>query len=409
LDPFQKPGTILKQIDRKAQARILTIVVFAQFVGISLWFAGNAVMTDLQRELNMGDAILGHLTSAIQLGFILGTLVFALFTLSDRFSPSKVFFVCALAGAISNAGVYFAPDFTFLMLFRLITGFFLAGIYPVGMKIASDYHLKGLGKALGYLLGALVVGTAFPHLLKTLTQALPWRYVILITSVLATMGGFMVLLFVPDGPFRKKSHQLDLMALFTVFKGKEFRSAAFGYFGHMWELYTFWAFVPVILGTYLQFHPSVDFDISLFSFLIIGIGAVGCVFGGHLSLSLGSKFVAFIALFVSGLCCLLSPLFFQLPVLLFFLFLFIWGFSVISDSPQFSTLVAKTAPKESIGTALTIVNSIGFAITIISIQLVSFMSTFIDHRYLYLVLAIGPVVGLFAMNLKIRNSDIAQK
>lgn len=377
---------------------ILPIIVFSQFAGTSLWFAGNAIIGNLQDAFQLSENITGHLTSVVQFGFIAGTLIFALFTISDRFSPSKVFFVCAILGAISNLSIYwFANGFISLLVLRFTTGFFLAGIYPVGMKISADWHEKGLGKALGYLVGALVIGTAFPHLLKAYTQDLSWKYVLFFTSGFAAVGGFLILFFVPDGPYRKKSKGLDLSAFFRVFQDRQFRSAAIGYFGHMWELYAFWAFTPLILETYVSQHPLADLDISLCSFWIIGIGGISCIVGGYLSQSLGSAKVAFISLLISGVCCLISPFLFQIPSSLFLILLLIWGMSVVSDSPQFSTLVAQTAPKTSTGTALTIVNCIGFAITIASIQLISVLQIKLDYRFLYLVLAIGPIIGLFSI------------
>ncbi len=382
---------------------ILPIIVLSQFAGTSLWFAGNAVIADLQLKLGLQAAALGHITSAVQFGFILGTLVFAVLTISDRFSPSRVFFVCAIAGAAANLAVYlFASGFYALMAFRVLTGFFLAGIYPVGMKIASDHHAQGLGKSLGYLVGALVLGTAFPHLLRRFTAGLSWEYVFIFTSIFASIGGVLVLLFIPDGPYHKRSAKPDFSAFFKVFQKPDFRAAAFGYFGHMWELYTFWAFVPVMLAVYNQMHPA-EVGVSLWSFFIIAIGGLACVIGGYLSLRVGSARVAFSALLGSGLCCLLSPLAFALPEAMFLIFLLLWGMFVITDSPQFSTLVAQRADKAVVGTALTIVNSIGFAITIVSIQVTNSLVSVVAPRYLYLILLIGPLFGLWAMYSQVRR------
>jgi len=195
-------------------------------------------MNDLVQAFNLPDNALGHLTSVIQLGFITGTLVFALLMIADRFPPSRVFFVSALLGSIANLGIAWGENsFSSLLGLRFITGFFLAGIYPVGMKIAADYYQAGLGKSLGWLVGALVFGTAFPHLLQVFSGTLEWTMVIYITSTLALLGGTMILLLVPPGPYRKAGTQVDLTAWFKVFKDKKFRTAAFGYFGHMWELY----------------------------------------------------------------------------------------------------------------------------------------------------------------------------
>lgn len=378
---------------------VLPIIVISQFCCTSLWFAGNGVMNDLVNAFQLNATALGYLTSSVQLGFIAGTLIFALLTIADRYSPSKVFFVCAIIGSLFNLGVIIESNTVFSLLsFRFLTGFFLAGIYPVGMKIAADYYQKGLGKSLGFLVGALVIGTAFPHLLKGLTIGFPWRVVIIFTSCLACLGGLLMLLFVPNGPYRKSNQKFDFSAWLKVFKIKKFRSAAFGYFGHMWELYAFWAFVPVILKNYSVTHPNVTFNIPILSFIIIGVGGIACVIGGYLSQLFGAKKIATTALLLSCICCLISPFLLSTnysPALI--IFLIFWGMVVIADSPLFSTLVAQNALPESKGTALTIVNCIGFSITILSIQLINILNVSWNPKYVYIILAIGPILGLIAL------------
>lgn len=385
--------------------RILPVIVIAQFLCTSLWFAGNSVISDLANELHLEAAFLGNLTSAIQFGFISGTLVFAIFTISDRFSPSLVFFISSMIAALFNLGITINNiDTGGILLFRFLTGFFLAGIYPVGMKIASDYYNAGLGKSLGFLVGALVLGTSFPHLLKSFIIGFPWKYVIYFTSFLSAVGGISILLFVPDGPFHKQGQKLKFATFIKGFRLKEFRVVAFGYFGHMWELYAFWAFVPVMLASYNLHFPAANLKVSLISFFIIGSGAIACVGSGIISQRFGAKKIATISLLSSCLCCLLSPVFlFSASAELFLAFLFIWGFVVIADSPLFSTLVAQNAPGDSRGTSLTIVNCIGFSITIISIQVISFFTGKINSQYLYLLLAIGPILGLIALLKKNYN------
>lgn len=381
---------------------ILPIIVVAQFCCTSLWFASNAVMSDLVINFGLTESAIGHLTSAVQFGFILGTLVFAVLAIADRFSPSKVFLISALLGAVCNLGILWEDNtLTTMLSIRFLTGFFLAGIYPVGMKIAADYFDKGLGKSLGFLVGALVIGTAFPHLLKGLTNVFPWKLVIITTSSLAVLGGLMISLLVPDGPYRKQSQGINLSAFFGIFRNQNLRSAAFGYFGHMWELYAFWAFTPLMLKTYSDLHPETAFNIPILSFLIIGIGGLACIFSGYLSQSFGAKRIAFISLLLSCTCCLVFPFLFTVQsATLFIAFLLFWGMVVVADSPLLSTLVAQNAPAEIKGTALTIVNSIGFAITIISIQLISGLKTLTDTNYIYICLAIGPILGLLALSKK---------
>jgi len=214
-------------------------------------------------------------------------------------------------------------------------------------------------------------------------------------------GGFLMLALVPNGPYRKQGVSLDFSAFFKVFQNSKFRSAAFGYFGHMWELYTFWAFVPVMLKTYSTLHPQTTFNIPVLSFFIIGIGGLACVLSGYISQSKGTKQTAFLALLLSCGCCLISPLMFAINIESIFIgFLLFWGMVVIADSPLFSTLVAQNAPPEIKGTALTIVNCIGFFITIVSIQLLNGISNITDSNAIYMLLALGPIFGLIALRNK---------
>jgi MFS family permease len=287
-----------------------------------------------------------------------------------------------------------------VLVLRFLTGFFLAGIYPVGMKISADYFEKGLGKALGFLVGALVFGTAFPHLLKNLTQNLNWRFVIFLTSGFSLLGGMLILLLVPDGPYRKPSQHLDFKAFYGVFKTGGVRQAAFGYFGHMWELYTFWTFLPFIVIQYSKLHTEAEFNIPVLAFIVIAMGGFACILGGYFSGVFSSKKTAFTALMCSGICCLAAPFMFKIPIVLFLGFLVFWGMAVVADSPQFSTLVAQNAPEEFKGTALTIVNCIGFAITIVSIEVFSLITGGTTSPYIFWVLAIGPILGLISMSRK---------
>jgi MFS family permease len=379
--------------------RVLSIIVIAQFFCTSLWFAGNAIMPDLIVQLHLTQGFLANLISAVQFGFISGTLVFALLTIADRFSPSKVFFVSAIIAALFNLAVAAnGINSTGLLFLRFLTGFFLAGIYPVGMKIASDYYQKGLGKSLGFLVGALVLGTAFPHLLKSLTAEFSWKYVVFTTSLLSFSGGLMMLIFVKDGPYRKAAQTLKINGILQIFKNHNFRSAAFGYFGHMWELYAFWAFVPLMLKAYKAHYQNINLNVPLYSFLIIASGGIACAISGILSQKFRPKNIALISLSLSGLCCLLSPLFlFAGSATILIAFLFFWGLFVVADSPLLSTMVAQNTPEASRGTALTLVNCIGFAITIISIQFINGLSTLINAQYIYLFLAIGPILGTLTL------------
>jgi MFS family permease len=310
-----------------------------------------------------------------------------------------VFLLSAILGALANGLlVWDGHELAGMLALRFLTGFFLAGVYPVGMKIASDHFGRDLGKSLGFLVGALVVGTALPHLLRAVPGALPWKLIILATSAFAILGGTLVAWRIPDGPHRVAAPRPDLGAFYKVFRSRPLRTAALGYFGHMWEVYTFWAFVPVMIGTYMHLHPDARLNVPGLSFLAIGIGGPACVAGGFLATRWGARHIASLALMISCACCLISPLFFLQPApILFAGFLLLWGLTVVPDSPLFSTLVAQHAADIAKGTALTVVTSIGFAVTIISIQLTTAFQDKIAPGWLYLVMAPGPLLGLLAL------------
>jgi predicted MFS family arabinose efflux permease len=373
--------------------RILPVITLSQLAGTSLWFAVNAVMPDLQRDWGLPVAAVGTLTSAAQLGFIGGTLVFALLTIADRFSPRQVFLLCALAGAGCNAaGALLDGQYEALLALRLATGFFLAGIYPIGMKIAAGWYTRGLGAALGLLVGALVLGTAMPHGLRALGAQWPWQAVMWTVSAVAAAGGALMYVLVPDSPSMPRAAHIRPQALAVIWTDRKVRASALGYFGHQWELYTLWVLVPLIVATRL---PATQ--VAAASFAVIGAGFFGCAVGGLLVRRFGSAKVAAVQLATSGLCCVLAPLLLDAPLALFAAWLLVWGITVVGDSPQFSTLTAQNSPRDSVGSVLTFTNCIGFAITIVSIELFTRAA---QHWPLAIVLpwlAIGPALGLRAL------------
>lgn len=373
---------------------VLPVIVLAQFAGTSLWFAINAVMPDLQRQMGWAASDVGRLTSALQLGFIAGTLVFAVLTIADRYSSRRVFLMCSLAGALCTlAALFQAESFSALLFWRACTGFFLAGIYPVGMKIASQWFPKGLGVALGWLVGALVLGSASAHGIRALTTDLPWSSVMLSVAGLAALGGLMLYVCVPE-PIQKPSQakQLQWRALAVVWTDRRVRSSVLGYFGHMWELYTLWVLVPLILAT--RFEGT---QLSLAAFAVIGVGAFGCIVGGLLAQRWGSAWVATLQLILSGLCCVLAPWLLDAPLEWMMVWLMVWGVTAAGDSPQFSTLTASNAPPQAVGSVLTLTNSIGFGISIVSIELFTSLSASNNLGSLLPWLGVGPLLGIWAM------------
>lgn len=382
---------------------LLAIIVVSQFAGTSLWFAGNAIAGELRQRFALAEDAVGDLTSAIQLGFIAGTLVFATLSLADRFAARRVFFCCSLLGATANLAVFVVGEFELLLLCRFATGIFLAGIYPVGMKIAASWYDRDLGRTLGLLVGALVAGTALPHLLRSLGGDLPWEVVLITTSGLAVAGAFLILLGVTDGPFLPARSPFAPRALLVSFRSPDFRSSACGYFGHMWELYSFWAFAPFWITAYAQ-QRSIELDPSWWTFVVIVSGSVGCIGGGVASRKLGSGRIAAAGLIGSTTCCFLSPfLFTYAPPAVFLGTLVLWGIAVAGDSPQFSTINARTAPREYVGSALTLVNSIGFLISIPSLQMTAWLTRTVEPRYLFVALGFGPLLGWISLRSLLRR------
>lgn len=429
--------------------RILPVIVLSQFAATSLWFAVNAVMPDLQQAWAWPAAAVGRLTSAVQLGFVAGTLVFALLMVADRFSPSRVFMVCALLGALVNAATLLAGgDLNLLLGLRFAVGFLLAGIYPVGMKIAASWYREGLGAAMGVLIGALILGTALPHGLRALAASVstpgagndaegawaglvaasglvPWQAVVLGVSLLAALGGWLTAWLVPDSPWSgrvqpreggrdKATGGLKLAALALIWRDRRLRASVFGYFGHMWEIYTCFVLVPLIVG--LRFSGATQ---SAWSFAIIGAGFIGCAGGGWLARwwgsakageaarqrgsakveeaarQRGSARVAQAQLALSAACCLAAPLMLHAPDAWFLAWLLLWGVTVSGDSPQFSALTARNAPQAAVGSVLTLVNCIGFVISVLSIEIFTWALPNYSLGLLLPLLGLGPLIGLW--------------
>jgi len=390
--------------DPSTPRRVLPVLVLAQFLGTSPWFAVNAVMPALQADFGWPAAAVGTLTSAVQFGFIGGALVFALLAIADRFPARRVFLLCALASAgCSLAAVAMASSFPALVFWRALTGFCLAGIYPVGMKIAAQSFPRGLGQAMGLLIGALVLGSALPHALRALSAGWPWAVVFQAVALASALAGVLLVALVPAPPAAAaRAPGLNLGALASIVRDPKVRASVFGYFGHMWELYTMWVLVPFVLATRLA-----GTALSWAAFGVLGAGALGCALGGWLALrvgrgTLGSSRVAGTQLAISGLCCLAAPWLLQAPAPLFYGWLLLWGVTVAGDSPQFSTLTAMNAPRDGVGSVLTLTNSIGFAISIASIQLFVHLAQSVPLATLLPWLGLGPLLGLWALRPLLR-------
>lgn len=380
--------------------RPVPLIVLAQLFGTSLWFSANGVGAPLIQHWQLSPLDIGTLTSAVQIGFIAGTLLFAITGLADRFRASRIFLASALVGAAANlAFAWVAHDLLTGILYRFLTGFALAGIYPIGMKLVVSWAPERRGQALAWLVGMLTLGTATPHLLRAGGSDLDWPWVVSLASFLAVFGGLIVARL-GDGPHLGRAARLNWGGVFTAFRRPGFRAAAFGYFGHMWELYAFWVLVPLFLAR--LFPDAGTTRLSLLAFLVIGIGAAGCVAAGQLARRLGSARVAVTALAVSGSLCLLYPWIAPLSTTLGLAALILWGLAVIADSAQFSALASRHAPIDGVASSLAIMNGIGFSLSALAIPLVTAAWPSAGPAVSWLLLP-GAVLGVWSMRPLLRG------
>jgi MFS family permease len=397
-----------EQTPASGRWRALVLLSLAELLGMSLWFSASAVVPALRLEWKLNESSAGWLTIAVQLGFVCGTLLSAFLNLPDVLRVRYLFAASALAGALSNAafGAY-AHDAQTGIALRFLTGMFLAGVYPPGMKIMATWFQRSRGMALGVLVGALTLGKASPYLVNGLGSA-NWRQNIFFISLLAIAGGLIVLLFVEDGPHALPAARFDWKQAVAVFSNRGVRLASFGYFGHMWELYAMWVWIPVMIRASLTVSKASPLAAEVASFLVIGCGAVGCVAAGLLADRIGRTVVTSWAMAISGSCCLLIGfLFGGNPFLLLFVAA-IWGASVVADSAQFSACVTELGDPSYVGTALTMQTCVGFLLTTISIELVPYFVGAVGWRYAFAILAPGPLLGVLAM-LRLRASPEAVK
>jgi MFS family permease len=392
----------IRDDDHPARWRMLALLAAAELLGMSLWFAANAVAPQFRALWHLSEAQTGWLTAIVQLGFVAGTATAALLNLADIVPSRRYFAGSALLGALANSALLVAPSYGAGLLLRFLTGFFLAGVYPPAMKMAATWFGRRRGLAIGTVVGALTVGKATPYLVHALPGA-GMTPVVLTASCSAALAALLIGTLYRDGPLPFPARRFSWQLVAEVVRERRWRLATGGYLGHMFELYSFWTWIPVFLAASEAARAasgqaaSSAGAVSLLSFAVIAIGGLGCVWGGIVADRTGREKLVMRAMAASGTCalaiglCYAAPLWILAPVAL------AWGFSVIADSAQFSALVTESVPAHAVGTALTLQTSLGFLLTMVSIQLVPPIAQSIGWRWAFAVLALGPAFGIAAI------------
>jgi MFS family permease len=382
----------------KNKWRIIVVLCLAELLGMSVWFSATAVVPALIAGWNLTGADIAWLTMSVQIGFVIGTFGSSLLNLADYFSGQRLFAVSSFLASMTTALISIVANNVAMALFlRFLTGVFLAGVYPVGMKIMATWTKQDRGLGIGLLVGALTVGSATPHLFNLLGGVEDWKLVLYLSAALGALGGAVTILFVKEGPYRSSLPKVDWRYAVEIVRQRELVLANLGYLGHMWELYAMWAWLPVFLLSSFQLASIDPRWAGAVAFAAIAAGGLGSVLAGFLADRYGRTTITIISMMVSGTCALLVGVFYGgSPAVLAFICL-VWGFAIVADSAQFSACVTELCQAEYVGTALTLQTCLGFLLTMVTIRFIPTLVDWVSWRWAFAFLSIGPLAGVWAM------------